>query len=490
MKKQLLTSLMLLNVVCVLSQELSISYPATHGIASFSGRIVVYFSKWEKSPRQSSNWARREPMIACDVKNLKPNEEVVVSDKNSLGYPVKLSSLERGDYIVEAVFDRNSTGERAIGETAGNFYSKPTKVTLDEARRVRLKISCDSIIEEKKFNSGTYTHELKVNAKRLSSFYNRPTDVKAAIHLPASYLTDSTRRYPIFIYIDGFGGDYRSWSTADFAAPALDSIEYIAVFPDANCPNGHCVFANSDNNGDWGDAFVYDFLPELDRTYRTNGARYLNGHSSGGWSVLWLQMKYPDSFDGCWSSSPDPVDFRSFQGVDLYQPNANFYMDSTGSYFPSLMIGGFATVFYLKEDWQREQVLNRGEQMVSFESVFSGRRRDGTINPICDRQTGAINPSAVEEWKRYDISLYLRENWTTLKSKLDGKIYITMGRADNFVLQNAVALLKKEMKTLKADMPIDLLSGDHFTVLTREVNDKGFAFLGKRYRQWLKKNVR
>ena len=60
------------------------------------------------------------------------------------------------------------------------------------------------------------------------------------------------------------------------------------LFLDGNCSWGHSTYANSDNNGPWGDAFVNEFLPALEKKYRCNGARFLAGHSSGGWSALWL----------------------------------------------------------------------------------------------------------------------------------------------------------------------------------------------------------
>ncbi len=37
-----------------------------------------------------------------------------------------------------------------------------------------------------------------------------------------------------------------------------------------------------------------------------------SGHSSGGWSSLWLQIEHPEVFGGVWSLAPDPVDFRDF----------------------------------------------------------------------------------------------------------------------------------------------------------------------------------
>ena len=32
--------------------------------------------------------------------------------------------------------------------------------------------------------------------------------------------------------------------------------------------------------------------------------RFVTGHSSGGWTSLWLQITYADFFGGCWATAP------------------------------------------------------------------------------------------------------------------------------------------------------------------------------------------
>src|SRR5512142_2146449 len=92
---------------------------------------------------------------------------------------------------------------------------------------------------------------------------------------------------------------------------------------------GTTEFADSLNNGPWGRALTTELIPALEKQYRMDAkpqGRFLTGHSSGGWSTLWLQVSYPEAFNGTWSSAPDPVDFRSFTGVNLVKnPPENFY---------------------------------------------------------------------------------------------------------------------------------------------------------------------
>jgi enterochelin esterase-like enzyme len=71
------------------------------------------------------------------------------------------------------------------------------------------------------------------------------------------------------------------------------------VMLDARCPNGHHVFADSENNGPYETAFVEEFLPAFEQSYRAvreRRGRFLTGHSSGAWSGLWLQLNHPQTF--------------------------------------------------------------------------------------------------------------------------------------------------------------------------------------------------
>src|SRR5205809_188241 len=72
--------------------------------------------------------------------------------------------------------------------------------------------------------------------------------------------------------------------------------------------------------GPWGEALTEELIPYLEQRYRMDAkpsGRLLNGHSSGGWAVLWLQVAYPHFFGGTWPTSPDPSDFHSFTGPNL-----------------------------------------------------------------------------------------------------------------------------------------------------------------------------
>jgi hypothetical protein len=65
----------------------------------------------------------------------------------------------------------------------------------------------------------------------------------------------------------------------------------IHVFLDGSFQTGHHEFADSVNSGPWGRALTQEFIQLLEECFRLVAkpyARFLTGHSSGGWSTLWL----------------------------------------------------------------------------------------------------------------------------------------------------------------------------------------------------------
>lgn len=237
----------------------------------------------------------------------------------------------------------------------------------------------------------------------------------------------------------------------------------------------------------WGDALIKELIPALEKNYRCNGARFLYGHSSGGWTVVWLQTQYAKTFAGCWSSSPDPLDFRDFSTINLYA-DKNMYYTKDSSLRVIASIAGRIPWMYMRDYYQMENVIYRGEQLHSFDAVFGKKGKDGNPQYICDHKTGEIDTNAFSHWKQYDISLLLRSNWEKYKADVDGKIRVSVGKGDNFFLNRPVALLEKEMKKLNANMVFEYYPGDHFTVSSNEYRAKGLQFLAQKYSEWLVKN--
>src|SRR5205085_10330503 len=83
---------------------------------------------------------------------------------------------------------------------------------------------------------------------------------------------------------------------------------------------------NSENLGPYGDAVAYELIPYIEKTFRGLGpwARGMFGGSTGGWEALAAQVFYPKEYNGAIANCPDPVDFRAYMTVNLYD-DANAY---------------------------------------------------------------------------------------------------------------------------------------------------------------------
>lgn len=446
--------------------------------------VVVYLSKSAPEPRFGPDWFNPEPCYSAAFKNAKAGDPLVIDNSNSVGFPGHLADLAPGEYTMQVVVDRN-LGGRTIGGSPGNFYSTPIKLVVgDKAETVN--VVCTHRIEESRLADTATSKAIYFKSPLLTTFYGRPTVMEAVVALPKEYATEPNRRFPVLYEVPGFGGDSLD-SDATRAAEARTSIggePFIGVFLNANCPTGHSVFADSENNGPWGKALTTELIPEIDKQFRTfgqPGARYLRGHSSGGWSTLWLQVTYPDVFGGTWSTSPDPVDFRNFQYVDLYQENQNIFFDEKGAPRPIARIG-MKPALFVKQFSDMERPI-RGEQLGSFEAVFSPRGPDGNPLKLWDRDTGKVDHKVALAWRKYDIDLTLREHWKELGPKLATKLHVYCGSEDTFYLEGAVKLLKADLAALGSDAKVELVPGDHFTMLA-PIQNRIATEIAAQFRAW------
>jgi len=256
----------------------------------------------------------------------------------------------------------------------------------------------------------------------------------------------------------------------------------IWVLLDESSATGTHEFADSVNNGPWGQALTTELIPHLEAAYRMDGkasGRFLQGHSSGGWATLWLQTRYPKMFGGTWSTSPDPSDFHFFSTIDLYAPHANMYRSPSGQLHPMLRDHGepHAT---MKELAQVEAVVgDYGGQLASFEWVFSPRGPDGRPAQLFNRTTGEIDPAVAEYWRtHYDIVDRLHRDWTTIGPDLKGKIHLVVGTDDTFYLDGAAHSLQATLDQLGGDGHFTFLPGrTHFNVY--QDGDNRFALMDR-----------
>ena len=479
-KASCLYILIITNTLHVCAQKFNASFTSIASNENFSGKVILYLSKEAKSPKDQMVGVEKFPCFSITVSNVKPNDKVVFDD-NAVAYPTKLSDIERGKYYAQVVWDKNEGG-RSIAESPGNIYNDAITVDITKNTTAGFNIVCNNVVKEKTFTETQFVKELKVSSALLSTSYKRPTTINAAVLLPKEYYDQPDRKFPVLYWVSGYGGDYHNYSGKTDPSLPIDTTPCIRVFLDGNCSLGHCVYANSDNNGPWGDALTQELIPQVEKTYRVNKARLLTGHSSGGWTVLWLQTHYPKVFNACWSSSPDPVDLRSFQQVNLYEDKNIFYGKDSSLNAAGTIAGRYPWITQ-KNMYSMEHVIYRGEQMHSFDAVFSVKNSDGSPRRLINETTGEIDAVTVEHWKNYDISLYVRSNWQQLQNDLQGKIRVSVGNQDNFLLNYAVQLFETEMKKVDAGFVFAYYPGDHFTVSTPEYKTAGYQFLEQKYNE-------
>jgi S-formylglutathione hydrolase FrmB len=423
--------------------------------ASFEGR----------EPRFGPDWFRPQPFFAVEATGWRPGEPLKFDSKVA-GFPGPLSTLEPGEFLAQAVVRLNPDTHK-IGDGEGNAYGPPVRVTIDPKKTDAppFKLTVERVVPPRTFPETDRIKVVEIQSPILSAFHNRPIKHRAAVVLPDG---DTKAKRGTLYIIPGFGGDPSS-HVAMMVDPRLNfGKELVRVVLDPDCGTGHHVFADSATNGPRGKALVEELIPHIERTFPVIAdprARLVNGHSSGGWSSLWLQVTYPETFGGVWSTSPDPVDFRDFQMINLYAGGENVFRDHDGKRRPIARMGQRAILFY--DNFSKmEDVIGEGGQLHSFEAVFSPRGPDGQPRPLWDRATGAVDAEVAKAWEAYDIRLVLERNWKALGPKLAGKIRVVIGDLDTFYLEGAVKLLKQSLQKLESDALVEIVPNrDHRTVM-------------------------
>jgi hypothetical protein len=441
----------------------------------FTGRVLVLLGEPGTQPRFGPGWFNPKPFFAVDVKDVKPDQPILMDD-GAISFPAAMSKTPAGKYVAQAVVDLDPTSHE-IGNHPGNAFSKPVTFEVDSAGPGVVKLRVDSIVPPRKFVETERVKLVDIESPLLSKFHGRSVHMHAGVVLPEGYDKEPGRKWPVVYVIPGFGGDHfsaRFMANPNAGGPPGPIPAIIAVL-DPDAATGHSVFADSANNGPVGRALTTELIPQIEKTFRAVGkpnGRFLTGHSSGGWSSLWLQVAYPDFFGGTWSTSPDPVDFRDFQQIDLYAPGENMFMDRDGKPRPLARRGTTPVIDY-KPFSDMETVLGHGGQLASFEAVFSPRGKDGQPQKLWDRKTGRIDPKVARAWEKYDINLVLERNWDTLGPKLKGKLHVITGELDTFYLEGAVKLLKETLERLGSDAVVEVHPGkDHGSVMTRDLRDR------------------
>lgn len=431
------------------------------------GRILVVMSpNGRPEPRLTigQTGLTTPPVLGRDADHFSAGA-VVVLDQTCVAFPIEhLSQLPPGDYHVQAVFDSNR--DLKSPGSPGNLYSAVQKVKLDPAQGGTVHLQLTRQVPAEHLLADTESVKyLKLPSKLLSAFHGRAMYLRAGVILPRDFEREPDRHYPLRVHIGGYGSRFTNVgrlmsSGSDFhnAWQDKDTPPMILLYLDGSGPFGDPYQVNSANNGPYGDAVTQELIPYVEQKYRGIGqprARFLDGASTGGWVSLALQIFYPDFFNGAWSHCPDPVDFRAFELINIYQHD-NAYINTFGFERPSMRSTDGETRFTLRHECRIELVLGRGDRWPlsgkdwgAWNAVFGPRGSDGLPRALWDGRTGKIDRTVLDHWRQYDLRRVLEQNWTTLGPRLRGKIHIWVGDADDYFLNNAVHLLDRFLQQAK-----------------------------------------
>jgi len=486
-----------------------ISFPAERSKTPLDGRLLLLISTDDKAePRfQITGGADTQLVFGINVDGLAPGVEAVV-DASSFGYPLRsLAELPRGEYFVQALLHRYETFHRADGHVVklpmdrgegqqwnaapGNLYSAPRRIVLDPAKAETVRLALDLEIPPIAPPKDTkYIRHEKIQSELLTKFWGRPMSIGACLLLPEGFDAHPEAQYPLIVFhghfpatISGFREtppdpsltpDYserfhisgynriqeqyayeffKEWTGSNFPRVIVLEIQHANPYYD----DSYAV--NSANLGPYGDAIVRELIPYIEKKYRGLGqgwARFLYGGSTGGWEALASQIFYPDEFNGCYAACPDPIDFRAYTIIDIYEHRNAYTVDSRWKKTPRPGLRNYLgeVSATLEETNQRELALGThsrsGDQWDIWQAVFGPVGPDGYPAPIWDKLTGEIDRKIAESWKQnYDLRYILERDWKTLGPKLRGKIHIYVGDMDNYYLNNAVYLMEAFLKSTK-----------------------------------------
>ncbi len=497
----------LLFAATAAGQTFTVSLPAALADKPLDGRLLLLLSTDPSAePRfQITDGPKTQIVFGQDVEGWKPGTQIVFRP-DTPGYPFgRLADLKPGRYYVQALLDIYDTyhlkdgrvlklpvdrGEgRQWNRAPGNLHSKPVPVELRRDARIALALD-QSIPPIQPPKDTKYIRHIRIQSRLLSEFWGRPVYLGAHVLLPHGFDEHPEARYPLMVFHGHFPADfggfrteppdpglkpdyserfrlqgynriqqqeaydfYRKWISADFPRFLVVEIQHANPYYD----DSYAV--NSANLGPYGDAIMRELIPEIERRFRGIGqgwARFTYGGSTGGWEALAAQIFYPDDFNGTFAACPDPIDFRAYTLINLYEDRNAYFVEGPHHRVPRPG----------KRNWLGEasvtlEQMNRmelalgtrsrsGQQFDIWEAVYSPAGPDGYPARIFDKITGAIDRKVAEYWREnYDLRYILERDWGKLGPRLRGKIHIYVGDMDNYYLNNAVYLMEETLKKLQ-----------------------------------------
>lgn len=130
------------------------------------------------------------------------------------------------------------------------------------------------------------------------------SSVRYCVYLPASYSAPEakTRKYPVLYLLHGLGGNAQTvaldgeWSDLQDLRRGNKVGDFLVVAPDGW---GTFYINSRDGKTPYGDFFIREFIPFIERTYRIRSERAtrgISGFSMGGYGALRIAFGHPELF--------------------------------------------------------------------------------------------------------------------------------------------------------------------------------------------------
>ncbi len=386
----------------------------------------------------------------------------------------------------------------------GNLYSTPLHLHIEpqppvaqpsgaqprraQSRRVELVLDQEMPAIPSRTDTEFVKH-VSIRSELLSQFWGRDVFIGAYVLLPKGFDAHPEARFPLMVFHGHFPNGisdfrttppdpdlkpeysqrfhlagynrieqqeayafYQRWIAADFPRFLVVEIEHANPYFD----DSYAV--NSANLGPYGDAINHELIPEIERRFHGLGvgwARFTYGGSTGGWEALATQVFYPDMYNGAFAACPDPIDFRGYTLIDLYNDKNAYRLQGEASAVERPAFRNYLGEVFATQRDENYMELAQGDRSRSggqydiWQAVFGPVGKDGYPQPIFDKRTGDIDASVAAYWREhFDLSYLIARDWATLAPKLQGKIHLYVGNGDNYYLTDSVYFAQERLESL------------------------------------------
>jgi len=491
------------------SQVFTITYDEALGSEGFDGRLLILIgTDLNKEPRFQINDSDQTGIVfGIDVEDWMPGEKISI-DPSTFAYPVgTVADIPKGTYSFQALLHKYDTFNLSSGHSVKlpmdqgegqhwnispkNIYSLPVQLNFNKnSGPITLNIT-EEIPSIAAVADSKYIKHIKIQSELLTAFWGRPMYLQANVLVPHDFDPASSTQYPLMVFHghfpDTFGGFRTTAPTADkdddilnsrFGITGYEYIQqkesydfykdwvsedfprFIAIEIQHQNPYYDDSYAvNSANLGPYGDAITYELIPHIEKLYNGVGegwGRFVYGGSTGGWEALAVQVFYPKEYNGAFAACPDPIDFRAYTAVNIYEDENAYYSDGSfrKTLRPGMRDGNGLIKSSLRDMNYRELALGTnsrsGDQWDIWQAVFSPVGENGYPKPIWDKLTGEIDKEVAQYWKEnYDLRYIMDRDWEKIGPDLEGKIFLYCGDMDNYYLNNAVKLTEDFLESTK-----------------------------------------